>query len=135
MNPEIEEGRTLRLDFDKLSAIAAAGEPVAPVVVQHADTKEVLILAYVNRAALAQSLAEGRAVFYSTSRRELWIKGATSGDYLDLVEARVNCEQNSLVFLVRPRAGGVCHTRNAEGATRPGCYYRRLESIDRLAPL
>lgn len=135
MNPEIEEGLTLRLDFDKLSTIAAAGEPVAPVVVQHADTKEVLILAYVNRAALAQSLTEKRAVFYSTSRRELWIKGATSGDYLDLAEARVNCEQNSLVFLVRPRAGGVCHTRNADGSTRPGCYYRRLESIDRLAPL
>lgn len=130
----LEAGDRLRLDFQKLQSVAACGEAVAPVVVQHADTREVLILAYVNQEALRRSLAEGIAVLYSTSRNELWIKGATSGDYLDLVEVRVNCEQNSLLFLVRPRTehGGVCHTRDEQGRTRPSCYYRRVLDPQRL---
>merc|ERR1712056_174116 len=65
-------------------------------------------------------------VLWSTSRNELWAKGATSGDVLDLVEVRCNCEQNSLLYLVRPRRAGACHTRDASGSTRPSCYYRRL---------
>jgi len=47
-------------------------------------------------------------------------------DVLDLVEVRVNCEQNSLLFLVRPRLTGVCHTKGPDGSTRPSCYYRRV---------
>lgn len=79
------------------------------------------------------TLATKVATFWSTSRKELWIKGATSGDTLDLAEVRVNCEQNSLLFLVRPRRGGVCHTKDAAGHTRPGCFYRVL-TADGLAP-
>merc|ERR1711879_88323 len=63
---------------------------------------------------------------WSTSRKELWIKGKTSGDYLDLVEVRCNCEQNSLLYLVRPRRTGACHTKDSKGRTRRSCYYRRL---------
>merc|ERR1712066_840918 len=92
-----------------------------------ADSLEVLILAYVNSIALAEALRRRVCVLWSTSRKELWIKGATSGDFLDLVEARVNCEQNSLVYLVRPRNVGACHTKDSSGNSRISCYYRRLE--------
>merc|ERR1712176_1260013 len=60
---------------------------------------------------------------------ELWAKGATSGDVLDLVEVRCNCEQNSLVYLVRPRRYGACHTKK-NGISRRSCYYRRLSPSD-----
>ena len=69
----------------------------------------------------------GLATFWSTSRNELWVKGATSGDTLQLVDVRVNCEQNSLLYLVRLLGGGVCHTRDADGHTRRTCYYRSLK--------
>jgi phosphoribosyl-AMP cyclohydrolase len=121
---ELEEGAELKLDFGKLSKVAGGSGDVIPVVVQHAVTKDVLIVAYVNQQALDHSLSTGVATFWSTSRRELWIKGATSGDFLDLQEVRTNCEQNSLLFLVVPRAGGVCHTKNAAGTSRLTCFYR-----------
>jgi phosphoribosyl-AMP cyclohydrolase len=123
---ELEEGSELRLDFSKLQKVAGNGQPVLPVVVQDADSKEVLVVAYANRAALEHSLKTGVATFWSTSRRELWIKGATSGDTLKLIDVRVNCEQNSLLYLVRMVGGGVCHTRDAAGHTRKTCYYRSL---------
>ena len=66
-------------------------------------------------------------MLWSTSRRKLWIKGETSGDVLDLVEIRVNCEQNSLLYLVKPRRTGACHTRGPDGRTRRSCFYRALE--------
>ncbi len=122
---ELEEGTTLTLDFEKLSKVAATGSSVLPVAVQHADTLEVILVAYVNERALRHSIETRTATFWSTSRNELWIKGATSGETFDLVEVRVNCEQNSLLFLVRPRRGGICHTKNMAGEPR-NCYYRRL---------
>ncbi len=124
---EIEEGSELQLDFTKLQKVAKTGLPVVPVVVQDADSKEVLVVAYSNQAALEHSLKTGIATFWSTSRNELWIKGATSGDKLQIVDIRVNCEQNSLLYLVRMVGGGVCHTRDAEGKTRRTCYYRSLK--------
>lgn len=122
----LEEGPELRLDFDKLRKVVRAEEPVVPVAVQDADTKEVLIVAYANQTALDYSLEHGVAAFWSTSRDELWVKGATSGDTLELVEVRVNCEQNSLLYLVRPLGQGACHTKGADGKARPSCYYRRI---------
>ena len=123
---KLEEGNELSLDFNKLSKVAQGSSDVIPVVVQHALTKEVLLVAYVNEIALDTSLSTGVATFWSTSRRELWVKGKTSGDFLDLREIRVNCEQNSLLFLVVPRAGGVCHTKQAGGAARQTCFYRAI---------
>ena len=125
---ELEEGRALTLDWDKLAKLGARGQRVVPVVLQHADTGDVLFVGYANDQALRESLARRQAVLWSTSRDELWHKGATSGDWLDLVEVRVNCEQNSLLYRVRPRAGGACHTRDASGNTRPACYYRRIRA-------
>ena len=123
MNPELEEGKQLQLDFKKLATMT---DQVVPVVVQHADTQEVLILAYANAEALDYSLKHRKAAFWSTSRHELWVKGATSGDTLDIVEIRVNCEQNSLLYQVRPTKG-VCHTQDESGNTRKTCFYRRLD--------
>ena len=76
--------------------------------------------------ALTRAIAERTAIFWSTSRNELWEKGKTSGETFDLLEVRVNCEQNSLVYVVRPRRGGICHTKNRAGQPR-NCYYRRLD--------
>ena len=132
---EIEEGIALRLDFEKLSKVGATDQHVLPVVLQHAESGDVLYVAYANREALAATLARREAVLWSTSRNELWHKGATSGDVLDLVEVRTNCEQNSLLYRVIPRRGGVCHTVDAEGNTRRTCYYRRLLSDAELALL
>ncbi len=124
---ELEEGTTLKLDWSKLEAISAEHMGVLPVAVQDADTREVVLLAYVNEEALGASLATRTATFWSTSRNELWIKGETSGSTFELVDVLVNCEQNSLVFLVRPRGGGICHTENREGRPR-NCFYRRLNA-------
>ncbi|MFN7340049.1 MAG: phosphoribosyl-AMP cyclohydrolase [Opitutia bacterium] len=125
-NPQLEEGSQLSLDFNKLRKIASGREDVIPAVAQDAATGEVLILGYANRLALETALRERKAVFWSTSRNELWIKGLTSGDYLELLEVRVNCEQNSLLYKVRPAGQGACHTKGADGRARSGCYYRRI---------
>lgn len=124
---EIEEGLELRLDYQKLRQVAQASTPVLPVAVQNADNGQVIMVAYANQEALTYTLTHRVAAFWSTSRDELWVKGATSGDVLDLVEVRVNCEQNSLLYRVRPRSGGACHTRAQDGSTRASCYYRRIE--------
>ena len=122
---ELEEGTTLTLDFTKLAKVAARCPDVIPVAVQHADTREVILVAYTNERALRLSLDTRTLVLWSTSRNELWEKGKTSGETFEVVEARVNCEQNSLLYLVRPRRGGICHTKNARGEPR-NCYYRRI---------
>jgi phosphoribosyl-AMP cyclohydrolase len=128
----LEEGNELLLDFQKLGKVAQSPEPVLPVAVQHADTHEVLIVAYANQTALQYTLKHGIAAFWSTSRNELWVKGATSGDTLEVVEIRVNCEQNSLLYLVKPLGVGACHTRDADGNTRMSCYYRRVATGGQL---
>ena len=97
-----------------------------PVAVQNIDTGEIILIAYVNREALLKSVKLNQAVFWSTSRNELWVKGATSGNYFELIEVYVNCEQNSFVYKVRPRVGGICHTKNKAGKPR-NCFYRRLK--------
>lgn len=125
MSKDLEESLELKLDFDKLEKASAAAKGILPVAVQHVDTREVILVAYVNRAALEKSIETRSAVFWSTSRNELWEKGKTSGETFDLVEIRTNCEQNSLLYVVRPRRGGICHTKNRAGQPR-NCYYRRL---------
>ena len=123
---ELEEGTALELDFAKLAKVAAACPHVIPVAVQHADTREVILVAYVNELALNKAITERTAIFWSTSRNELWVKGKSSGETFELLEVRVNCEQNSLLYLVRPRRGGICHTRNQAGQPR-NCFYRTLD--------
>ena len=132
---ELEEGTRLVLDFGKLAAVAASGARVVPVVLQEADSGDVLFIGYANEEALEASLREGIAVLWSTSRNELWRKGATSGDVLELAEVRVNCEQNSLLYLVRRATGGACHTVSDSGDARPSCYYRTITDELTLRPV
>jgi phosphoribosyl-AMP cyclohydrolase len=131
---ELEEGNRLGLDFGKLERVAASGAGVVPTVLQDADSSEVLFIGYANEEAIETSLRERIAVLWSTSRNELWRKGATSGDVLELSEIRVNCEQNSVLYLVRPTTGGACHTLSASGSARPSCYYRAITAELTLRP-
>src|SRR3970282_1731431 len=129
----IEDTDVLSLDFAKLAKIPAEAA-VLPCAVQDADTGEVILVAYVNEAALRRAVETRSAVFWSTSRDEIWEKGKTSGETFELVEVRVNCEQNYLLYRVRPRRSpstgsgrsGICHTQNKSGAPR-NCFYRRLD--------
>lgn len=92
-----------------------------PAVVQNKETGEVLMVAYMNADTIRQTLESGRATFWSRSRREVWVKGATSGNYMYVEEMRVDCDGDCLVLLVNP-AGAACHTGNRS------CFYRRVEN-------
>ena len=122
---QLEEGADLQLDFAKIAKVAQQCQDLIPVAVQDAETKEVILLAYTNEYAIKHSIETGIATFWSSSRNELWIKGKTSGHYFELLAIYVNCEQNSLLYEVRPKGEGICHTRNSAGKAR-NCYYRRL---------
>ena len=119
----IEETDNLELDFKKISSMA--GLDVIPVAIQNVDTKEVILVAYTNELAFKESVRLKRLVLWSTSRNELWIKGATSGNEFELVDVFVNCEQNSLVYTVRPLGGNICHT--SYNGVANNCYYRKLD--------
>jgi phosphoribosyl-AMP cyclohydrolase len=125
MKNPLEEGNVLQLDFAKLAKATEKCPDIIPVAVQNIDTNEVILVAYTNPPALKVAIQTRTAVFWSTSRNELWEKGKTSGETFDLVEAYVNCEQNSLLYKVRPRRDGICHTKNSQGEPR-NCYYRKL---------
>jgi phosphoribosyl-AMP cyclohydrolase len=124
----LEEGSELKLDFTKVAAVGKACPDVVPVALQNIDTGEVVLVAYTNERAMREAFRTRTVVLWSTSRNELWEKGKTSGETFELVEARVNCEQNSLLYRIRPRGpgGGICHTRNAQGRPR-NCFYRRID--------
>lgn len=91
-----------------------------PAVVQDAETGEVLMVAWMDDEALRKTQETGEAHFWSRSRRELWHKGATSGNVQRVQEIRVDCDTDTLLLLVTP-AGPACHTGHKS------CFYRRLE--------
>jgi len=93
---------------------------LVPVVAQDAATGDVLTLAYANREAVEKTLASGEAHYYSRSRAELWRKGATSGNTQRVVEVRVDCDGDALLYRVEPR-GPACHTGEQS------CFYTKLE--------
>ena len=123
---ELEEGNILDLDFAKIRKVSAACPDVIPVALQNIDTGEVILIAYTNEKAMKKAFETRTVVLWSTSRNELWEKGKTSGETFELIDAYVNCEQNSLLYQVRPTRGGICHTKNLDGAPR-NCYYRKLD--------
>jgi phosphoribosyl-AMP cyclohydrolase / phosphoribosyl-ATP pyrophosphohydrolase len=92
---------TGRIEFD--------GNGLVPVIAQDAATRSVLTLAYANREAVEKTLASGEAHYYSRSRSELWRKGATSGNTQKVVEVRLDCDGDALLYVVEPR-GPACHT-------------------------
>ncbi len=82
-----------------------------PAIVQDADTGQVLMLAYMNEAALEKTLSSGEAWFYSRSRQELWHKGETSGNKIKVLSVRKDCDSDTLLLIGKPK-GPVCHTGN-----------------------
>ena len=82
-----------------------------PAIVQDADTGEVLMLAYMNQAALEKTLSSGEAWFYSRSRKELWHKGETSGNAIKVLSVLKDCDSDTLLLIGKP-TGPVCHTGN-----------------------
>lgn len=92
---------------------------LVPAIVQDVNTSQVLMLAWMSAEALKLTLQTHQAWFWSRSRRELWRKGATSGHTLEVVDVRIDCDQDAFLILVIP-AGPACHT----GQT--SCFYRKV---------
>ena len=108
---------------------------LVPAVVQDASSREVLMLGWVNEEAWDLTLSSNKATFWSTSRQELWVKGATSGDELRMVEVRVDCDDDTVLYLVEPLGQGACHTKNGSGRARATCFFRRVDAQGRLINL
>ena len=114
----LETAKQLDLRFDSAGLVVAA--------VTDSASGKLLMVAYMNREAVAQTLASGQVHFWSRSRRKLWLKGETSGNILTLVEMRVDCDQDALWIIARP-AGPACHTGAAS------CFYRSVSAAGSLS--
>ncbi len=99
-------------DFDKSGGLV-------PAIVQDDRTGEVLMLAYINKAAWEATLASGKATYYSRSRQSLWVKGETSGHTQRIKEIRIDCDRDTVLFRVE-QAGAACH----QGY--PSCFYTQI---------
>jgi phosphoribosyl-ATP pyrophosphohydrolase/phosphoribosyl-AMP cyclohydrolase len=124
----IEPADISRLDFAKSGGLM-------PAIVQHCDTRAVLMLGYMTPEALRATLLRRRVVFFSRSRRRLWEKGETSGNALDLVAVRADCDRDALLVSARP-AGPACHLGTAscfgeESENRPDglAFLAELERV------
>jgi phosphoribosyl-AMP cyclohydrolase len=95
---------------------------LVPVIIQDAETGQVLTLAYINDEALQLTVESGETHFWSRSRQELWHKGATSGNVQHVVDIHLDCDGDALLVRVQP-AGPACHTGNTT------CFYRLLEQL------
>ncbi|MBL7860595.1 MAG: bifunctional phosphoribosyl-AMP cyclohydrolase/phosphoribosyl-ATP diphosphatase HisIE [Cyclobacteriaceae bacterium] len=95
------------IDANKVNFEKSNG--LVPCIVQDAQSNCVLMLGYMNREALDKTLSEKRLTFYSRSKERLWTKGETSGNFLSLLEVKLDCDQDTLLFKVKP-AGPACHT-------------------------
>jgi phosphoribosyl-AMP cyclohydrolase len=93
----------MEIDFNK-------GGGLIPVIIQDAATQEVLMLGYMNREAWEKTVETGRASFWSRSRKKIWVKGETSGNYQEVKEIRLDCDGDTLLLKVNQIGGGACHT-------------------------
>ena len=112
--------------MSKTSADATAGicvdaDGLVPALAQQHDTGEVLMLAWMSREAVTETLATGRVCYWSRSRKQLWRKGETSGQIQRLVEMRLDCDSDALLLRVE-QTGVACHTG------RRSCFYRQLQT-------
>lgn len=116
----------MKIDFSK-------GNGLVPAIIQDADTNKVLMLGYMNQAALEKTRSEGRVTFYSRSKGRLWTKGETSGNFLNLVDIKVDCDQDTLLVRVHP-VGPACHTGSDtcfDEVNRSGDFLAHLEGVIR----
>lgn len=101
-----------------LDAVAWDERGLAPAIAQDVHSGRILMLAWMNRDALALSLSEGRAIYWSRSRKDLWRKGEQSGHIQVLKEVRLDCDSDAIVLQVEQLGGIACHTG------RESCFYR-----------
>ncbi len=94
---------------------------LVPAVLQDAKSGQILMVAYMNRESLEKTISSGKAVFYSRSRKTLWLKGETSGNYMNVETLWVDCDMDCLLLKVTPE-GPACHTG------KNSCFYRKLEA-------
>ena len=110
----LEETSDFRPRFD--------GSGLLPVIAQHEASGEVLMLAYMNAEALRLTIETGEAHYWSRSRARIWRKGEASGEVQEVVELRIDCDQDALLMTVRLKGSGVaCHTG------RRSCFYRLVD--------
>lgn len=93
----------MNVDFDKFP------DALVPAIIQDAETSKVLMLGYMNKEALEKTIAIGKITFFSRSKSRLWTKGEESGNFLNLVSCKIDCDHDALLFKVKP-VGPVCHT-------------------------
>lgn len=105
---------------DQFDAVRFNADGLVPAIAQDVDSREILMMAWMNADSLRATLAEGRMVYWSRSRQELWRKGDTSGDRQFVREAFYDCDGDTLLFLVEQEGKGACHT----GART--CFFRRF---------
>ncbi|MEX2470450.1 MAG: phosphoribosyl-AMP cyclohydrolase [Pseudohongiellaceae bacterium] len=105
-----------------LDQVSWNSDGLVPVVTQEAESGRVLMLAWLNREALATAVREGRAVYWSRSRRSLWRKGEESGNVQELVDVYLDCDNDTVCFKVKQHGGIACHTG------RESCFFKRLEA-------
>lgn len=107
--------KTMLVDFDK-------NEGLVPVIAQDSTTSEVLMLAYMDEAAFAETVNTGYAHYYSRSRKRMWKKGESSGHVQKIVEIRVDCDKDTILLIVEQLGEAACH----EGYK--SCFYRKVEN-------
>jgi phosphoribosyl-AMP cyclohydrolase/phosphoribosyl-ATP pyrophosphohydrolase/phosphoribosyl-AMP cyclohydrolase len=111
-------GRIIDVTPEQLAAVKYDANGLVPAIVQAADTRQILMMAWMNAETLQLTFAEGRTVFWSRSRTEVWRKGDTSGEVQWVREAYYDCDGDTLLFVVDQDGGGACHT----GAY--SCFFR-----------
>ncbi len=114
----------ITLTDDVRSHITFNADGLVPAIAQEVETGEVLMMAWMNAESLDRTLAEGRMVYWSRSRSELWRKGDTSGDHQSVREAYYDCDGDTLLFKVVQHGGGACHTGERT------CFFRSLGEIE-----
>jgi phosphoribosyl-AMP cyclohydrolase/phosphoribosyl-ATP pyrophosphohydrolase/phosphoribosyl-AMP cyclohydrolase len=117
--PADATGDRIDVTPEQLATVKYDANGLVPAVVQEQGTGQVLMVAWMNEESLGRTFAEGRTVFWSRSRQELWRKGDTSGDRQYVKEAYYDCDGDTLLFVVEQEGAGACHTGERT------CFYRR----------
>ncbi len=102
----------------------AKGDGLIPVIVQDAETKEVLMMAYMNRESWEATLKTGKATYWSRSRQKLWLKGESSGNVQIIKAIFIDCDEDTILLHVRQIGDAACHTGHRS------CFYRKLDGKD-----
>lgn len=112
----------INLNFKKIDGLV-------PAIVQDYETGEVLMLAFMNKEAWDKTLSTGKATYYSRSRKKLWVKGETSGNFQVVKEIFIDCDEDTVLLKIEQKGGAACHTGNKS------CFYRKAEKDGSLSDI